>query len=179
MVPMMDDGMLQEIAARLPKSMSRLRLPNGRELMSKDEIALAEIEGLTAAHRKVSYMSHILFQELTGQKFGTLILGITVKSLDRGNAVQKRRETVSALQDLRYVPSRSNSAASNRPSALAAPNRPITQHASGIKEPRTNLEKLSSIAQGTSGGRLAQRSGLATGGSGIKLAKPQTVKSKF
>jgi len=154
-------------------------IPNRLELTRKDEIALAEIEGLTAAHRKVSTLSQAEASKLTGQKFGTLILGITVKSLDRGNAVQKRRETVSALQDLRYVPSRSNSAASNRPSALAAPNRPITQHASGIKEPRTNLEKLSAIAQGTSGGRLAQRSGLANGGSGIKLAKPQTVKSKF
>lgn len=154
-------------------------IPARLELTSKDEIALAEIEGLTAAHRKASFLLHNVIGKLTEQKFGTLILGITVKSLDRGNAVQKRRETVSALQDLRYVPSRSNSAASNRPSVSAAPSRPITQHASGIKEPRTNLEKLSAIAQGTSGGRLAQRSGLANGGSGIKLAKPQTAKSKF
>jgi hypothetical protein len=141
---------------------------------------LADIEGLSAAHRKVSSQLRTV-APADNQKFGSLILGITVKSSERGDSVQKRRETVSALQDLRYVPSRSTSAASNRPAPTFTTNtntKPITSHASSLKEPRTNLGTLSAIAQGAPG-RLAQRSGTTGGGSGIKLAKPQTVKSKF
>jgi hypothetical protein len=177
---MMDDGMLQEIAALLPKSASLAshKSQYRAQLKFADEKALADIEGLTPAHRKVSVAAGGWSRQLLiVQKFGKLILGITVKSSERSNSVNKRRETVSALQDLRYVPSRSNSAASNRPTTST--NKPITQHASSLKEPRTNLGTLSAIAQVATGGRLAQRSGTVSTGSGIRLAKPQTVKSKF
>jgi hypothetical protein len=165
---------------RLPRPAQRVGIAfssTGFSLTSIDDKALAAIEGLTPKHRKVSSSCRCEKHKLIRQAYGTSIFGITVKA-----SVKQQKDTVSALQELRYSPApvRPNSAGSSRPSA--ASNRTITQHASTIKEPRTNLTALSAFSQTGNNNRLAQRTASVAGssGSGLKLAKkPQGVKSKF
>lgn len=120
------------------------------------------------------------------QAYSTLILGITVKSSGKRDEVEhpvRPRTTTQNLQDLRYVPSRTPSANSSRPAASSS--RPISQHASVLKEPRTNLATLSShLGSAVGNGRLAQRTGdpLVGGGTkpGLKLfARSQASKPRF